>query len=206
VGVALETGLPLHVCHVSTAGAAEVVRRARQEGARVTAEATPHHLLLTYDDIPDRDTDFKMNPPLRAPADVRAVVEGLLDGTISAIATDHAPHAPAKKAVALDDAPFGAIGLETSFAVAHTALVATGRLTLERLLGLFVEGPAEIVGIPPPAIAPGRAAEINLLDPERSWEVVPAQFASRSRNCPFKGRRLKGRIVGVVAGESCRRF
>jgi dihydroorotase len=137
---------------------------------------------------------------------VRAVVEGLVDGTISAIATDHAPHAPARKAVPLDDAPFGAIGLETSFAVAHTALVATGRLSLERLLRLFVEGPAEIVGIPPPALAVGRPAAINLFDPQAPWEVVPERFASRSRNCPFKGRRLRGRIVGVVAGEAYRRF
>jgi len=206
VGVAVAAGLPLHVCHVSTVGAMEIVRRARAEGARVTAEATPHHLLLTYDEMPEGDTDFKMNPPLRSRADVEAVVKGLLDGTITAIATDHAPHAPRRKAVALDRAPFGAIGLETSFAVSHTALVASGRMPFERLLDLYVDGPAAIAGIPAPSLEPGRRAEVNLIDPGAVWEVVPGRFRSRSRNCPFKGRSLKGRVVGVVAGRSLGRF
>jgi dihydroorotase len=206
VGTAIEARLPVHVCHVSTVGAVEIVRRARREGARVTAEATPHHLLLAYDDIPEGDTDFKMNPPLRSRADVEAVVTGLLDGTITAIATDHAPHSPKRKAVPIGEAPFGAIGLETSFAVAHTALVVTGRMSLERLLALYVDGPAAIAGFPAPTLEPGRRAELNLVDPEALWEVVPARFMSRSRNCPFKGRRLKGRVVGVVAGHRWRRF
>lgn len=206
VGVAVEARLPVHVCHVSTMGSVEIVRHARRAGAPVTAEATPHHLLLTYDEIPEGDTDFKMNPPLRSRADVDAVVGALLDGTITAIATDHAPHAPARKAAPLDRAPFGAIGLETSFAVSHTALVATGRMPLERLLGLYVEGPAAIAGIEAPAVATGKRASINLIDPDAEWEVVPARFRSRSRNCPFKGRRLRGRVVGVVAGRSLRRF
>jgi dihydroorotase len=206
VGTAVEAALPVHVCHVSTVGSVEIVRHARRDGARVTAEATPHHLLLSYDDIPEGDTDFKMNPPLRSRADVDAVVGALLDGTITAIATDHAPHAPARKAVPLDRAPFGAIGLETSFAVSHTALVATGRMTFERLLDLYVDGPARIVGIEAPAVSPGRRAEINLIDPEAAWEVVPARFLSRSRNCPFKRRGLRGRVVGLVAGTSYRRF
>jgi dihydroorotase len=206
VGTAIEAGVPLHVCHVSTVGSVEIVRHARRDGARVTAEATPHHLLLTYDDIPEGDTDFKMNPPLRSPADVDAVTGALLDGTITAIATDHAPHAPSRKAVALDRAPFGAIGLETSFAVSHTALVGTGRLTLERLLGLYVDGPAGIVGIEAPEVAPGRRAELNLIDADARWEVLPARFLSRSRNCPFKGRKLRGRVKGLVAGRSFRLF
>jgi dihydroorotase len=206
VGVAARMNLPLHVCHVSTEGAVEIVRHARREGARVTAEATPHHLLLTYDDIPEGDTDFKMSPPLRSRGDVEAVLRALADGTITAIATDHAPHSPRRKAVPLDEAPFGAIGLETSFAVAHTALVATGRMTLERLVDLHVDGPAAIGGIRAPAVETGRKAEINLIDGEAVWEVTPVSFRSRSRNCPFKGRRLKGRVVGVVAGRAYRRF
>jgi dihydroorotase len=206
VGVAVEAGLPLHVCHVSTAGSVEIVRCVRAEGGRVTAEATPHHLLLAYDEIPAGDTDFKMNPPLRSRADVEAVVRALLDGTITAIATDHAPHAPRRKAVPLDQAPFGAIGLETSFAVAYTALVRSGRMPVEALVRLYVDGPASIVGIGAPAIEPLRRAEINLIDPDAEWEVRPDCFLSRSRNCPFKGRRLRGRVVGVVAGESLRRF
>lgn len=206
VAAAVEARLPLHVCHVSTAGAVEIVRRARREGAQVTAEATPHHLLLTYEDIPEGDTDFKMNPPLRSRADVEAVLHGLLDGTITAIATDHAPHAPRRKAVPLDQAPFGAIGLETSFAVAHTALVATGRMGLERLLALYVDGPAAIAGVRAPALGVGSRAEINLIDPEAAWQVIPARLLGRSRNCPFKGRRLQGRVAGVVAGKSWRRF
>lgn len=206
VGTAVEARLPIHVCHVSTAGAVGIVRHARREGARITAEATPHHLALTYDDIPEGDTDFKMNPPLRSRADVEAVLTGLLDGTITAIATDHAPHAPPRKAVPMGEAPFGAIGLETSFAVSHTALVATGRMTLERLLSLYVDGPASIAGIPAPSIAVGARAVMNLIDAAATFEVTPARLLSRSRNCPFKGRRLRGRVAGVVAGRSWRRF
>lgn len=204
VRVARETGAALHVCHVSTAGAVGIVREARMAGARVTAEATPHHLLLTYDDIPSGDTDFKMNPPLRARADVEALVQGLLDGTVTAIATDHAPHSPARKAQPLEAAPFGAIGLETSFAVSLTALVAPGRMPAERLISLYVDGPAAIAGIPPPEIAIGHRAEINLIDPAASWDVRPERFLSRSRNCPFKGRKLQGRVVGLLAGRSFR--
>jgi dihydroorotase len=206
VAVAMHVGAALHVCHVSTAGAVEIVRRARREGARVTAEATPHHLLLSFEDAPPGDTDFKMNPPLRAPADVAAIAAGLLDGTIGVIATDHAPHAPARKAAPMDAAPFGAIGLETSFAVAHTALCVARGMSLERLLALMVDGPAGVAGIPAPAVAPGRRAELNLLDLSAEWTVDPARFASRSRNCPFKGRRLLGRVVGVVSGRRYRRF
>jgi dihydroorotase len=206
VAAAEAAGAPLHVCHVSPAGAVEVVRQARRRGASITAEATPHHLFLSYLDIPVGDTDFKMNPPLRAPADVAALLTGLCDGTITAIATDHAPHAPARKATTLDEAPFGAIGLETSFAVSHSALVVTGRLSLERLVALYVDGPAAIVGLDAPRIAPGARAEINLFDPSAAWQVDPAGLRSRSRNCPFKGRRLQGRIVGLVAGRCVRRY
>jgi dihydroorotase len=206
VSVAEAAGAPLHVCHVSTVGAVEIVRQAQRRGSAITAEATPHHLLLSYLDIPAGDTDFKMNPPLRAPADVAALVDGLVDGTISAIATDHAPHAPARKATTLDEAPFGAIGLETSFAVSFTALVATGRLPLERLIALYVDGPAAIVDLEAPRIAAGSRAEINLFDPGAAWQVDPDRLRSRSRNCPFKGRRVQGRIVGLVAGRCLRRF
>ncbi|MHC4550698.1 MAG: dihydroorotase [Planctomycetota bacterium] len=206
VGVAVAAGAPLHVCHVSTAGALAVVREARRAGAAITAEATPHHLNLSYEDIPPGDTDFKMNPPLRAPADVAALIEGLVDGTITVIATDHAPHSPRQKAASLDDAPFGAIGLETSFAVAYTTLVASGRLALERLISLYVDGPAAAVGLDAPRIEIGTRAELNLVDPEAVWRVDPAGLRSRSRNCPFKGRRLQGRIVGLVAGRSLRRL
>lgn len=204
VSVAAEIGARLHVCHVSTAGAVAIVRAARERGGRVTAEATPHHLLLTYDDFPEGDTDFKMNPPLRSRADVEALVRGIADGTITAVATDHAPHSPRRKSVALDAAPFGAIGLETSFAVAHTALVATGRIAPERLIGLYVEGPAAIVGIPPPRVGEGALAELNLIDPGERWRVDPTRFASRSRNCPFKGKSLLGRVAGAVRGGKIR--
>ena len=206
VRVAVDVGAPLHVCHVSTVGAVEIVRQARRKGAAVTAEATPHHLFLTYEDIAARDTDFKMNPPLRAPADVAALIAGLQDGTVTAIATDHAPHSARRKGDSFDQAAFGAIGLETSFAVAYTALVATSRLTLERLIGLYVDGPAAIAGLEVAGIRPGARAELNLIDPEASWIVDPAELRSLSRNCPFKGRRLTSRVVGVVAGSSYRAF
>ena len=206
VGVAVETGAPLHVCHVSTAGSVEIVRQARAGGGRITAEATPHHLLLSYEDIPEGDTDFKMNPPLRAPADVRALIAGIVDGTVTAIATDHAPHAPARKAGGFSEAAFGAIGLETSFPVSYTALVAAGRIDLQRLVALYVDGPAAVVGAEPPRIAPGARAEINLLDLEASWTVDPAALASRSRNYPFTGSRRKSAVVGTVCGRSYRRW
>ena len=204
VGIAVEVGAGLHICHVSTVGAVEIVRAAREKGAAITAEATPHHLMLTYEDI--GDTDFKMNPPLRAPADVEALIQGILDGTVTAIATDHAPHAPRLKETSFDEAAFGAIGLETSFSVSYTALVASGRLSLERLIALYVDGPAGIVGLEAPRIEPGARAEINLVDLDEAWIVDPAALKSRSRNCPFKGRRLESRIVGLVAGRSLRRL
>jgi len=204
VSVAAETGAPLHVCHVSTAGSVAIVREARARGARVTAEATPHHLLLTFDDFPPGDTDYKMNPPLRARADVEALIEGIRDGTITAIATDHAPHAPARKATTLDGAPFGAIGLETSFSVSHTALVRRGRIRPEELVRLYVEGPAGIAGIEAPRCEAGAPVSLNLFDPEARFTVEPARFFSRSRNCPFKGRALEGRIVAAFRGDRLR--
>ncbi len=206
IGVAEAIGAPLHVCHVSTAGAVDLVRAARERGSAITAEATPHHLLLSYEDIPEGDTDFKMNPPLRSPSDLAALIEGVVDGTVTAIATDHAPHAPLRKATSLEAAPFGAIGLETSFAVAYSALVATGRMPLERLLGLYVEGPSAIVGLAAPRIAVGAFAELNLIDLRASWVVEPGRLRSRSRNCPFKGRMLRSRVVGVVRGRHLARF
>ena len=206
VSVAMDVGARLHVCHVSTVGAVDIVRRAREHGAPITAEATPHHLFLSYEDIPEGDTDFKMNPPLRAPADVEALIAGIVDGTVTAIATDHAPHAPATKEASFDAAPFGAIGLETSFPVSYTALVASGRLSLEQLLALYVDGPAAIVGLEAPRIEAGVRAELNLLDLEATWVVDPDALRSRSRNCPFKGRRLQSRVAGVVAGRAVRRW
>jgi len=206
VGVAESIGARLHVCHVSTVGAVDIVRAARERGHAITAEATPHHLLLSYEDIPDGDTDFKMNPPLRSRQDIEALIGGIADGTVTAIATDHAPHAPRRKSANLEAAPFGAIGLETSFAVAYSALVATGRLTMERLIGLYVEGPAAIVGLNPPRIALGAPAEVNLVDLGASWIVDPGRLRSRSRNCPFKGRRLQSRIVGLVRGRHLAEF
>ena len=206
VQAAIEVGSRLHVCHVSTVGSVDIVRRAREQGHRITAEATPHHLFLTYDDIPEGDTDFKMNPPLRAREDVEALIAGILDGTVTAIATDHAPHSARKKPAGdFDGAAFGAIGLETSFPVSYTALVASGRIPLEKLVELYVDGPSEAVGLEAPRIEPGSRAEINLIDLAGRWIVAPERFFSRSRNCPFKGRELQSRIVGVVAGRSlCR--
>lgn len=206
VGVAVEVGARLHVCHVSTVGSVEIVRQARQAGAQISAEATPHHLFLTYDDIPAGDTDFKMSPPLRAPADVEALITGIIDGTVNAIATDHAPHAAVLKGVSFDGAAFGAIGLETSFAVSYSALVVPGRIGLERLIALYVDGPAEIAGIEAPAIVRGRRAELNLINLEAAWVVDPEALLSRSRNCPFRGRRLRSRIVGLVAGRALDRW
>jgi dihydroorotase len=182
----------LHVCHVSTRGAVEALRAAKARGLPVSGEAAPHHLTLTVDDALAGGADHKMKPPLREPDDVEALVQGLADGTIDAVATDHAPHAPAKKEAGLSRAPFGAIGLETAFPVLHDRLVATGRLPLERLLAALTSGPARVLRRPTPALAPGAPADFVLLDLETPRVVSRDALHSKSRNCPFDGWRLVG--------------
>ena len=195
------TGARLHIAHVSTAGSVELIRRAKEKGIPVTCEATPHHFTLTDEAVAGYDTNTKVNPPLRTQRDVEAVREGLADGTIDVIASDHAPHAAEEKEVEYELAAFGMIGLETSLALAVTELVRPGILTLGQLVERMSYGPARILGLDWPGIVPGAEANITVLDPDASFVVDPAGFASLSRNTPFGGRRLFGKVVATIVAS-----
>jgi dihydroorotase len=198
------TGGRVHLCHMSTRGSVELIRRAKQGGAgsRVTAEVTPHHLTLTDDACEDYDTHAKMNPPLREAADVAALRAALKEGVIDCIASDHAPHAYDEKDAAFDDAPFGIVGLETAFAVAYTELVQGGVLTLPELLARMSTVPARVFRLPGGTLAPGAPADVGVFDVAARWTVDAARFHSKSRNTPFQGRALSGRpVLTIVAGR-----
>jgi dihydroorotase len=202
IALAEVTGGRLHVMHVSTAGGVALIRAAKARGIRVTAEACPHHFTLTDESLRGFDSNFKMSPPLRTAADVEAIIEGLVDGTIDCIATDHAPHALEKKMLELDRAPFGILGLETAVGLAVTRLVEPGRIGWPRLVAALSTLPAEILGINRGTLRPGAVADITLIDPARSWRVDARAFASKSSNSPFHGWTLQGRAVAtVVAGR-----
>jgi len=195
------TGGRLHLCHVSTAGSVRALREARRRGLPVTAEVTPHHLALTDEDVArsDYDPDFKMNPPLRTPEDVKALREGLADGTIDAIATDHAPHSPEEKKLEFDAALNGVLGLETAFPVCLD-LVRQGVLSERRLVEALTIGAARCFGLPGGTLAVGSPADVAVLDPTRSWVVDPMRGFSKSRNTPWKGRTLTGRCTHAFVG------
>ena len=192
----------LHVAHLSTARALEIVRRAKSKGLAVTCEVSPHHLTLTDEEVARSgfSTNAKMNPPLREASDVAALLEGAADGTIDAIATDHAPHHADEKAVDFDSAPFGVVGLETAAAVVHTRLVVPGRLSLARFAELFSAGPARCFALPGGSLAPGSPGDVTLFDPAARWNVDPDSFRSLSRNTPFAGWELTGRPAATVVG------
>jgi dihydroorotase len=193
--VARLTGGRLHLCHLSTAPSVELVRRAKADGVRVTAEVTPHHLVLTDEALATYDTNLKVNPPLRTPEDRDALRAGLADGTIDAIATDHAPHAVEEKDAEFDRAPFGTIGLETALAVVLTDLVEPGLLPLARAIEAMSSIPARILGARDHGgpIEPGRPANLVAFDPAERW-TVEAPFVSKSRNSAFLGRSVTGRV------------
>jgi dihydroorotase len=202
IALAEVTGGRLHVMHVSTAGGVALIRAAKARGIRVTAEACPHHFTLTDESLRGFDSNFKMSPPLRTAADVEAIIEGLVDGAIDCIATDHAPHALEKKMLELDRAPFGILGLETAVGLAVTRLVEPGRIGWPRLVAAMSTLPAEILGINRGTLRPGAVADITLIDPARSWRVDARRFASKSINSPFHGWTLQGRAVAtIVAGR-----
>jgi dihydroorotase len=194
------TGARLHIAHLSTKASLEQVRWAKSRGLRVTCEVTPHHFTLTDEDV-TYDSRFKMNPPLAAREDRAALLEGLADGTVDAIATDHAPHEPALKDVEFDRAPFGILGFETALALAIEQLVHTGKTTLMRMVELFTTGPARVLGIER-KIAAGQPADLTILSTDRGWAYSVAESSSKSRNSPFDGRKFKGGAVAtVVAGR-----
>jgi dihydroorotase len=190
---------PLHLLHLSARESVDALRRARAAGVDATAEVTPHHLCRTDDAVRSLDPNLKMNPPLRADGDRSALVEALRDGTIEAIATDHAPHARHEKEVPFEAAPFGVTGLETGFAVLYTELVEPGLLPLETLLERLSAGPARVYGLDEPRIAVGAPANVVLLDLERSWRVGDDGFRSRSVNSWLLGRTLRGAVRMTVA-------
>lgn len=197
-----ETGCPLHIAHISTAGSVCLVREAKKRGVKVTAEVTPHHFTLTDRAVGDFNTNAKVNPPLRGEADVQAVREGLADGTIDAIATDHAPHSFDEKNVEFDLAPFGLVGLETAVGLVWTELVQTGILTPLQAVQKLSCNPARILGIAGGTLAEGAPADITVIDPLFEETVNPNNFAGKSRNPPFTGHRLKGLpVLTIVAGE-----
>jgi len=200
--LAERTHARFHVCHVSTAGAVAALREARGRGLDVTGEVTPHHLLLTAEDAVHGGPDFKVKPPLREASDVDALLDALVDGTLTAIATDHAPHAPALKSRGFRAAPFGLIGMETAFAALYTGLVLPGRLRVGRLVEALTGGPAGVAGIEPPSLSPGSPARLNFLDVDGDWHVDREALQSRSRNCPFHGRVLRGRPVASLVGAT----
>jgi dihydroorotase len=196
------TGGHVHLCHMSTRGSVELIRRAKEKGIRVTAEACPHHFSLTHERCEGYDTNAKMNPPLREPEDREAIRQGLKDGTIDVIATDHAPHHYDAKEREFDDAPNGIIGLETALGLAITELVESGLLTLPELVARMTTLPARIFNLPGGTLAVGSPADVVVFDPAIEWEVRPDQFFSKSRNTPFGGRRLRGRAnVTIVRGQ-----
>ncbi|MBA3658205.1 MAG: dihydroorotase [Gemmatimonadales bacterium] len=196
------TGGHVHLCHMSTRGSVELIRRAKEKGLRVTAEACPHHFTLTHAACEGYDTNAKMNPPLREPEDRDAVREGLRDGTIDVICTDHAPHHYDAKEREFDDAPNGIIGLETALGLAITELVGGGLLDLPTLLVRMSAAPARIFNLPGGSLAPGSPADVVIIDPDARWEVRPESFHSKSRNTPFGGRQLTGRAdATIVRGQ-----
>jgi len=194
------TGSHVHIAHISTAGAVDAVRRGKARGVRVTAEATPHHLVLTDEAVREHDYDpvTKMNPPLRSEEDRKAVIAGLLDGTIDAIATDHAPHTTEEKVCEFDCAAFGIVGLETAFALCHDGLVKTGAIDLVRLVQLLTLGPARALGLPGGTLEKGQPADITIFDPNEVRTVKPESFRSKSRNSPFVSRVLTGWPVATL--------
>ncbi len=194
------TGGHLHVCHVSTCESVDILRRAKEAGIPVTAEVTPHHLALTEEAVRGYRTEAKMSPPLRTERDREALREGLADGTIDAIATDHAPHHYEEKEREFDDAPFGVVGLETALGLGVSELVGAGHLSLPELIDRMSCRPARIMGLPGGTLRRGSPADIVVFDPEEEWRVDPARFLSLGRNTPFAGRTLAGRVRRTLVG------
>ena len=200
--LAATTGGQLHIAHLSTRGAVEAVRHGRRTGARVTCEVTPHHIALTDEALQSYSTSFKMNPPLRSREHREALLEAIADGTVDAIATDHAPHHFDEKNVEFDLAPFGIIGLETAFAVAYENLVASEVIELPRLIELLSTGPARVFSLPGGSLEEGSPGDVTIIDP--SGATTPGDYVSKASNSPFTGMKLRGRVVGTIVGGRTR--
>ncbi|NCC78328.1 MAG: dihydroorotase [Clostridia bacterium] len=191
------TGCRYHICHMSTSGGVRALERAQRDGAPVTGEVTPHHLLLTENHLRE-DGNFKMNPPLRSERDREALVRGLREGVIGAIATDHAPHTREDKEKGLEGSAFGIVGLETSFALLYTHLVEKGHLTLERLVEAMTEGPSKIMGLPYGRLEEGASADLTFINLTKDWVIRSEAFASKGKNTPFENWEVRGKVETVM--------
>jgi dihydroorotase len=200
IALAELTGGRLHILHVSTAGSVDIIRRARQRGIRVSGEACPHHFTLTDKALRTFDSNYKMAPPLRTAADVKAIIAGLKDGTLEVISTDHAPHAPEKKTRELDQAPNGIIGLETLLPICVLGLIEPGHLTWTELIEKLTINPARILGIARGTLKATADADVTIIDPTAEWTIDPARFKSKSRNTPFAGWKVRGKAHAVIVG------
>ena len=199
--LASSVGARIHICHVSTEGSAAMIRFAKSRGVKVTCETAPHYFMLTDKLLEKRDADYRMNPPLRTPEDVRAIIEAIKDGTIDCIITDHAPHAAEEKAD-FEKAPNGVVGLETSLAATLTALYHTGEISLNRVAELMCINPRKILGLDIPCIREGSTADLLIADIDRKWTVEPEKLHSKSKNTVFKGMELTGKpLVTISKGE-----
>ncbi|RMH04638.1 MAG: dihydroorotase [Nitrospirae bacterium] len=199
IALAELTGARVHLAHISTRGSVRLVREAKARGISVTAEVCPHHFSLTEEAVRSYNTNAKMNPPLRTETDVHAIKEGLRDGTLDVIATDHAPHAVQDKQRQFDEAPFGVVGLETALPLT-LALVDEGVLSLEAALAKLTREPARVFRLPKGTLRPGADADVVLIDRERTWVVDPSRFFSKGRNTPFTGWTMKGKVVKTLVG------
>jgi len=199
VALAELTGARLHLAHISTEGSVRMVREAKSRGLKVTAEACPHHFSITEEVVRGYNTYAKMNPPLRTWKDVQAIKEGLRDGTIDVIATDHAPHATQEKQLGFTEAPFGIVGLETALSLT-CALVDEGVLSLESAVDKLSTAPAKVFGLAKGTLAVGADADVTIVDQQEKWEVDPTKFRSKGRNTPFAGWKVKGRVTTTIVG------
>ena len=200
IALAELTGGKVHILHVSSVGAVDLIRQGKSRGVQVSGEACPHHFTLTDECLRSFDSNYKMAPPLRTQQDIDAIIAGLQDDTLSVLATDHAPHAPEKKARELDQAPNGIIGLETFLPICITALIEPGHLTWPQLLAKMTVNPARVLGIDRGTLLPGRPADVTVIDPEIRWTIDRNAFLSKSRNTPYHGWQVTGQAVGTIVG------
>jgi dihydroorotase len=194
------TGGRCHILHVSTAGGVDLIRQGIARGIGISGEACPHHFILTDETLRTFDSNYKMSPPLRTQRDKDAILAGLKDGTLSVLATDHAPHAPEKKERELDQAPNGILGLETFLPLCVTHLVEPGHLSWPQMLAKMTFNPAKVLGIDRGTLQPGRPADVTVIDPKAKWTIDKTAFKSKSRNTPFDGAKVTGRAVATIVG------
>lgn len=200
IALAAETSARYHVAHISTAGAVQLVREGKKRGIQVTTEVCPHHLLMTEECVADYDTNYKMNPPLRTQKDVDACIQGVIDGTIDCLITDHAPHGVEEKELDFVAAPFGIVGLDIALALFVKALITPGHLDWPRMIAMLTINPAKILGINKGTLAVGADADVTIIAPDLAWTVDISQFRSKSRNCPYDGWQLVGKPIHTIVG------